>query len=228
MPINSQPPWAPPSTRQDLAPLDPADPATLNRPARSRWPAFDSRLSQTDISPTMRPPASKLAFPVVGQWDDLRWSFDFIRPDHYLLVRTQGPLKAGLWHPYAKALFAVAQACQCPFFLVDHRQSSLDFSSLAIYDTPEDLRNLNAPPNMAGAVVFARPTDLTRLLHYRLSHTNLRLRVFHDLDDGKDWLLNIIQSELDTKSAKIRSPPSPTGPNRPTTTSSPRARAEIR
>ncbi len=173
----------------------------------------------------MRPPATKLAFPIVGPRDGLHWSFDFIRPDHYLLVRTRGPLKAGLWQPYAKALFAVAVACQCPYFLVDHRQSSLDFTSLAIYDTPEDLRKLNAPADMAGAVVFARPTDLTRLLHYRLSHTDLRLRVFHDLDDGKAWLLNIIQSERDTKSAKIRSSLSPAGPNRPTTSSLPRAQA---
>ncbi len=174
----------------------------------------------------MNLPASKPAFPIVGQRDDLHWSFDFIRRDHYLLVRTQGPLKAGLWQPYAKALFAVAAACQCPYFLVDHRRSSLDFTSMAIHDTPEDLRNLNAPSNMAGAVVFARPTDLTRLLHYRLSHTSLRLRVFHDLGEGKDWLLKIIHSEQDTQSARIPSPPSPPGPNRPANTSPPHAPAE--
>jgi hypothetical protein len=137
----------------------------------------------------------KLTTPIVGSVQDLRWSIDFIRPHHFLLVKTQGPLTSCYWALCAKAVVAATAACQCAHLLIDHRDSPLQFSTLETYNLPKDFNTLNPPLGFVAAVVFARPSDQSRFLDDRFANTRLPAQIFYDFDRGKEWLLAAIRAK---------------------------------
>ena len=148
--------------------------------------------------------------PSVGSVADLHWSIDFIRPHHFLLVKTQGPLTFCSWATCAKAVVAATAACPCPHLLIDHRDSPLQFSTLETYKLPNDFNALTPPPGFVAAVVFACPSDQTLFLDDRFANTMIQAKIFYDLDRAKDWLLAAIRAKQ-----CITPPAAPTPPHPP-------------
>jgi hypothetical protein len=129
-----------------------------------------------------------------GHCDALSWRIELKHPDRYVLVTTQGDITTRALAMLVDASLATVAEHQCPYVLVDHRNSQPAFSTMDIYYQPQQLQARYPVPNVTAALVFAQPSEQTDFLDTRFANTATRAHVFYNFDLAQQWLLNVIRS----------------------------------
>lgn len=133
--------------------------------------------------------AAKVPARSAGFADGLHWTIDFITPGRYLLVKTRGIITPNSWLRFATAVRDAAKPLDFTCLLLDHRESTLDFSVADIYFHHEKLLSLFPLPRLVGTLVFSRKTVETAFMASRFRVLGVPMRVFYSFRSAKSWLL---------------------------------------
>ncbi len=152
--------------------------------------------------------------PIVGHADDLRWSIELNRADHFLLTTVHGLANPRSWLACFKALAVAATACRCPQLLIDHRDSPLNLSILDAYDLPQHIAKQHPPADMTAALVFDRQTDPNKFLDDRFFNSALPVKVFYNVFHAITWLQFTRPSDHQFLPSNTLSPQAPVTPSR--------------
>jgi hypothetical protein len=112
----------------------------------------------------------------------------------YIVIRVQGRLNLAAVNDIASEAIRVANEAQCSLVLSDFREATLEFSTFDLYEVPRLLAKLIAPTGRAvhefkRALVVSEEVENLGFFELVSRNRAQNVRVFHDYDEAKAWLL---------------------------------------